>query len=745
MITLYKYSEFFELINYSIIISVPFISLMLYRNSKKLSLLIASFICTIELLLISLLYKYGYRYPHVLSIILNIIIINSTIINHIKKINIALKKHKAKLKTNKKNISKISNNIEIENILQDEYKNEVLYLDNKINKMIYESDESIFIMNDKMEYVYGNNSFKNLVRYDKYIYEKINIFLYLDYKFINSEEIKECIKNSKNNKISINLKTYDNKIYRFSCIEDIEDENSIKICVLSDITESTLIQNQLRVSEERYKKLMDILNDGVIIHDLKNITYSNDKTIEIFNLDKKINNLCIDDIKENINEKFRKKLLDNMTLVKWGKEEKVSNKVETIDGKIIEFITTNVLINNEDMLLSIAIDITSIENAITELEQSEKTYKLLLQTLPEGIIIIDKNTKNYIYRNESMIKILKDIGVDKLNDLIKEYIKQYSCGKFKKFTLNTEDKKDISLAIIDRKEEGTLMVVVRVIKDEYNVEKMEERLNEINYKNKFKNEFLVNLTNDIKKPVNTILSVNNILNINQKKYNSEYVSNYTKLVKQNCNRLTRLLNNIEEIYNIDNSIYDMNLSKCDIVYLIKDIVEKSKIYTDEKNIKLKFSANIKEKYTIIDKDKIEKIILNLLSNSIKFTDKGGNIAIDLFIENEIIKIGVIDSGVGIPDDKLNIIFENFEQVDRSLSRGAEGAGVGLSLVKKLADLHKAKIEVKSEVGKGSAFYIILDEKYISKVEGEKIEICTSFSDNEKIDVEFSDIYFDASY
>ncbi len=745
MITLYKYIEFFEFINYSIIISVPFISLMLYRNSKNLSLLIASFICTIELLLISLLYKYGYRYPHILSIILNIIIIKSTIINHIKKINIALKKHKAKLKTNKKSISKISNNIEIENILQDEYKNEVLYLDNKINKMIYESDESIFIMNDKMEYVYGNDSFKNLVRYDKYIYEKINIFLYLDYKFINSEEIKECIKNSKNNKISINLKTYDNKIYRFSCIEDIKDENSIKICVLIDITESTLIQNQLQVSEERYKKLMDILNDGVIIHDLKNITYSNDKTIEIFNLDQKINNLCIDDIKENINEKFRKKLLDNMTLVKWGKEDKVSNKVETIDGKIIEFITTNVLINNEDMLLSIAIDITSIENAITELEQSEKTYKLLLQTLPEGIIIIDKNTKNYIYRNESMIKILKDIGVDKLNDLIKEYIKQYSCGKFKKFTLNTEDKKDISLAIIDRKEEGTLMVVVRVIKDEYNVEKMEERLNEINYKNKFKNEFLVNLTNDIKKPVNTILSVNNILNINQNKYNSEYVSNYTKLVKQNCNRLTRLLNNIEEIYNIDNSIYDMNLSKCDIVYLIKDIVEKSKMYTDEKNIKLKFSANIKEKYTIIDKDKIEKIILNLLSNSIKFTDNGGNIAIDLLIENEIIKIGVIDSGVGIPNDKLNIIFENFEQVDRSLSRGAEGAGVGLSLVKKLADLHKAKIEVKSEVGKGSAFYIILDEKDISKVEGEKIEICTSFSDNEKIDVEFSDIYFDASY
>ena len=238
--------------------------------------------------------------------------------------------------------------------------------------------------------------------------------------------------------------------------------------------------------------------------------------------------------------------------------------------------------------------------------------------------------------------------------------------------------------------------------------------------------------------------VNNILNINQEKYNSEYVSNYTKLVKQNCNRLTRLLNNIEEISNIDNSIYNMNLSKCDIVCLIKDIVEKSRPYTDEKNLKLRFSSNIKEKYTIIDKDKIEKIILNLLSNSIKFTDKGGDILIDLLIENETIKIGIIDSGVGIPNDKLNLIFENFEQIDRSLSRGAEGAGVGLSLVRKLVNLHKAKIEVKSEVGKGSAFYITLDEKDINNIESKDYETSTSFSDNEKIDIEFSDIYFDVS-
>ncbi len=744
MITLYKYREILEMLNISIIISVPFISLMLYRNSKNTSLLISSLICTIEFVLISLLYKYGFKYPVILLITFNIIIIKSTIINHIKKINIVFKKDKAKLKTNKRNISKISSNIEVENILQDEYANEVIFINDKINKIIDDSEDPIFIIDSDLEYIYGNQSFKNIVKFDKYIFERNDIFSYLNYKFIDSDKIKESIINNDRHKFSLNLNTYDNKIYRLSCIEDTREDDTIKICTLSDITESTLIQNKLKVSEERYKRLMDILNDGVIIHDLKSIVYSNDKAIEIFNLEGNKEKRKLDDLKVKISDKYKKELLDNLTLVKWGKEEKVSTKIETIDGKIIEFITTNVFINNEDMLLSIAIDITSIENVITELEQSEKTYKLLLQTLPEGIIIIDKKTKNYIYRNKAMIKILKDIGVDRLNDLIRDYIERYKCGKFKKFTIEGKDKKDISLAIIDRKEDGTLMVVVRVMEDQYIVEKMEERLNEITDKNKFKNEFLINLTNDIKKPVNTIFSVNNILDINKAKYNSDYIDNYTKLVKQNCYRLTRLLNNVEEISNIDNGIYDMNLGRCEIVSLIKDIVDKSKHYTDEKNLELSFISNVDKKYTIIDKDKIEKIILNLLSNSIKFTNPGGNILVNIEVEDEIIKIGVIDSGVGIPKDKVELIFENFEQVDRSLSRGAEGSGVGLSLVKKLVNLHKAKIDVESEKGKGSAFYITLNENDINDISCDKLELCSNFSDNEKIDIEFSDIYFDVS-
>ena len=157
---------------------------------------------------------------------------------------------------------------------------------------------------------------------------------------------------------------------------------------------------ELKESEERYRNLMNILHDGVVIHNLDIISYINDKALEIFNINKNVNKvLVIDDIKSNITRNFKKRFMKNIELVKSGKEERVITNLETEDGKIIEFITTSINLNNTPMLLSMVIDITDLENAKLELEESEKTYKLLLQALPEGIVIIDKKTKEHTLQN----------------------------------------------------------------------------------------------------------------------------------------------------------------------------------------------------------------------------------------------------------------------------------------------------------------------------------------------------------
>ena len=782
---LYKYKEILENINIIVIFSIPIISLILYTlNKRKVMILenliyigeffiylylnsyiiigninlismilILKFVIILTLkeklkinnflykfiLILGLLYVCNIKveYSILINIILNIIILKCSIIDCIKLFNKELLDNRHDLNQKKSYIKEIKKKIKSEKELQKNYKDEILGVSNKISKSIEESDIPIFILDINKKFIYSNEAFNMLIQDYKNKENRIDISKYLQFKFPKyknlMDEIKKIATEARGN---LNIKSYDGKIYRLECITDIIDERPVIVCILKDITQTTLIQNKLEESENMYKNLMDVLNEGVIIHDNKNIKYINDKGLEILDINIGKKEIFIEDIKNIVSKKFREKFLSNIQLVISRKEEKVINKIELINGRIVELVTTNIKLNDEDLLISIVIDITELENTIMNIEQSEKTYKLLLQTLPEGIVIVNPTTKKHIYRNEASIRMLKTIGLEKLNESIKTYLKEENYGNFRRFTIDKLNNVDISLAIVKREEEGSLIVVFRMLDCEFKSIQLEKELNRIKEKNKFKTEFLSNVAYDIKKPINKIFETNNNLIENKGKYNSENINNHTRLVKQNCYRLIRLLNNIEYVSRIDNGTCTLELRKCDIVKLLENIVKISKTYTDKKGIDISFKSEVNKKILSLDIDKVEKIILNILSNAIKFTDTGGRIDINLYMENEQVCISIKDTGIGIPKDKTEVIFENFEQLDTTLSRGCEGTGMGLSVVKKLANLNNIKINVESELNKGSEFIITLPNNIVSK----NIKLQDKFAQDEKIDIEFSDIY-----
>lgn len=782
---LYKYKEILENINIIVIFSIPIISLILYTlNKRKVMILenliyigeffiylylnsyiiigninlismilILKFVIILTLkeklkinnflykfiLILGLLYVCNIKveYSILINIILNIIILKCSIIDCIKLFNKELLDNRHDLNQKKSYIKEVKKKIKSEKELQKNYKDEILGVSNKISKSIEESDIPIFILDINKKFIYSNEAFNMLIQDYKNKENRIDISKYLQFKFPKyknlMDEIKKIATEARGN---LNIKSYDGKIYRLECITDIIDERLVIVCILKDITQTTLIQNKLEESENMYKNLMDVLNEGVIIHDNKNIKYINDKGLEILDINISKKEIFIEDIKNIVSKKFREKFLSNIQLVISRKEEKVINKIELINGRIVELVTTNIKLNAEDLLISIVIDITELENTIMNIEQSEKTYKLLLQTLPEGIVIVNPTTKKHIYRNEASIRMLKTIGLEKLNESIKTYLKEENYGNFRRFTIDKLNNVDISLAIVKREEEGSLIVVFRMLDCEFKSTQLEKELNRIKEKNKFKTEFLSNVAYDIKKPINKIFETNNNLIENKGKYNSENINNHTRLVKQNCYRLIRLLSNVEYVSRIDNGTCTLELRKCDIVKLLENIVKISKTYTDKKGIDISFKSEVNKKILSLDIDKVEKIILNILSNAIKFTDTGGRIDINLYMENEQVCISIKDTGIGIPKDKTEVIFENFEQLDTTLSRGCEGTGMGLSVVKKLANLNNIKINVESELNKGSEFIITLPNNIVSK----NIKLQDKFAQDEKIDIEFSDIY-----
>ena len=782
---LYKYKEILENINIIVIFSIPIISLILYTlNKRKVMILenliyigeffiylylnsyiiigninlismilILKFVIILTLkeklkinnflykiiLILGLLYVCNIKveYSILINIILNIIILKCSIIDCIKLSNKELLDNRHDLNQKKSYIKEVKKKIKSEKELQKNYKDEILGVSNKISKSIEESDIPIFILDINKKFIYSNEAFNMLIQDYKNKENRIDISKYLQFKFPKyknlMDEIKKIATEARGN---LNIKSYDGKIYRLECITDIIDERPVIVCILKDITQTTLIQNKLEESENMYKNLMDVLNEGVIIHDNKNIKYINDKGLEILDINIGKKEIFIEDIKNIVSKKFREKFLSNIQLVISRKEEKVINKIELINGRIVELVTTNIKLNDEDLLISIVIDITELENTIMNIEQSEKTYKLLLQTLPEGIVIVNPTTKKHIYRNEASIRMLKTIGLEKLNESIKTYLKEENYGNFRRFTIDKLNNVDISLAIVKREEEGSLIVVFRMLDCEFKSTQLEKELNRIKEKNKFKTEFLSNVAYDIKKPINKIFETNNNLIENKGKYNSENINNHTRLVKQNCYRLIRLLSNVEYVSRIDNGTCTLELRKCDIVKLVENIVKISKTYTDKKGIDISFKSEVNKKILSLDIDKVEKIILNILSNAIKFTDTGGRIDINLYMHNEQVCISIKDTGIGIPKDKTEVIFENFEQLDTTLSRGCEGTGMGLSVVKKLANLNNIKINVESELNKGSEFIITLPNNIVSK----NIKLQDKFAQDEKIDIEFSDIY-----
>lgn len=266
-------------------------------------------------------------------------------------------------------------------------------------------------------------------------------------------------------------------------------------------------------------------------------------------------------------------------------------------------------------------------------------------------------------------------------------------------------------------------------------------LNETREFNVLITEFFINMSHEIKTPINIIYVAIQSLQMHLDDRNSENIvkcKEYLKTMNQNCFRMIRLVNNLLDVTSLDSGIMKLNKKNHDIVSVVEDIAQSVAFYIKNKNIELIFDTNVEEKIIAFDDDMLERIILNLLSNAFKYTHSGEKIKVNLEDRGSSIIIGVKDEGEGISKENLKIIFERFGQVNRSLSREYEGSGIGLYLVKSFVEMHNGKITVNSVEGKGTEFIIILPVEVVKEEEDYKKAIFKTSI--ERVNIEFSDIY-----
>ncbi|MGB5289541.1 MAG: ATP-binding protein, partial [Ignavibacteriaceae bacterium] len=288
-----------------------------------------------------------------------------------------------------------------------------------------------------------------------------------------------------------------------------------------------------------------------------------------------------------------------------------------------------------------------------------------------------------------------------------------------------------------------------------------EKLGEID---QLKSRFFANISHEFRTPLTLILGpVKQIMD----KIKDTNIKEELKLVHRNANRLNGMVNQLLDLSKLEAGRMTLRTIKINIIPFLKGLVFSFASLAERKKITLKFNSDLEEILVYVDKDKVEKIIYNILSNAFKFTSEGGEIFVSVSKPTpksppgrgikgvgdliQFVELKITDTGIGIPEERIEKIFDRFYQVDSSHTREHEGTGLGLALTKELIELHKGEISVESAEGKGTTLLIRLplgkdhlkpEEIIEEKVEEKKdirtideVEFIEEINAKEKFDIE----------
>ncbi len=260
---------------------------------------------------------------------------------------------------------------------------------------------------------------------------------------------------------------------------------------------------------------------------------------------------------------------------------------------------------------------------------------------------------------------------------------------------------------------------------------IETKARELEVTGKYKSEFLANMSHELRTPLNSVLILAQLLSENKNKILGDKEVEFARNIYNSGTDLLNLINEILDLSKVESGKMELDISQVQLSDIKTDV---SAMFTEvARNKTINFAFDLApdvNKNIETDRQRLEQILRNLLSNAFKFTSKGGKVQLSvtkadknntafknrkLYQAPEIISFAVTDTGIGIPEDKLTIIFEAFQQADGSTKRKYGGTGLGLSISRELANALGGEIHLKSQEGKGSTFTLYLPARYDANI------------------------------
>lgn len=341
-----------------------------------------------------------------------------------------------------------------------------------------------------------------------------------------------------------------------------------------------------------------------------------------------------------------------------------------------------------------------------DLNSQQSKTEIILEHMADGVMAFS-TTKEIVHMNKSAMRMLNITNEDESFDTICQRLKlniDFSkvmyLPNYQSVEIKTE-LGELALSIVfapffsDELSPMGIIMIIRNITDSVQTDNVRK-------------EFVANVSHELKTPLTSIRGYSETIMNGDLTY--QEILRFSKVINQEANRMSRLVSDLLQLSKMDYNKVSWNKTTLNTVDILKNVCEKVRFEAEEKKHKLELicAENIPTIYA--DKDSVQQIIINILTNSIKYTPEGGLIRIYAGpIENRVY-IKVIDNGIGIPQKDLGRLFERFYRVDKARSRKMGGTGLGLSIVKEMVDGNNGTINIDSKLNEGTEVTITFPTK-----------------------------------
>ncbi|MBC1933825.1 two-component system histidine kinase PnpS [Listeria seeligeri] len=364
----------------------------------------------------------------------------------------------------------------------------------------------------------------------------------------------------------------------------------------------------------------------------------------------------------------------------------------------------------QDLSISVNMLAESLETQMFEIKQNEQRLNAIVQNLVSGVMLINAD-KQVIMTNRTMYQILGETEIT--GKPFYEVIKSFALSQLIDATFETKtmQQKEIILyfpreMILDASvspilaEDGEITGIILLLHD----------ITQIRHLENVRSEFVTNVSHELKTPVTALKGFAETL-LDGAMYDEALLKKFLTIIKEESDRLHRLIMDILALSRIEQNPVTENVGTVDVDDVIDQSVRTIFELATEKNIQV--SAPEKTIPPVIietNRDQLQQILINLLSNAINYTPVDGKVEVKLMERESEVFIEVTDNGIGIPAKDIDRVFERFYRVDKARSRHSGGTGLGLSIVKHLVENCGGRIEVESQEEVGSTFRVTLPKK-----------------------------------